>query len=89
MRSLLLAALAAAALATAGAGGAQAEPAQAVQAAAVAAGVALPVVQPGEPTPFQIVCLIAVVGGLFALIALMPDFDGWESGDGGEIGRDE
>ena len=26
----------------------------------------------------QLLSVIAVVGGLFALIGLMPDFDGWD-----------
>lgn len=87
MRSLLLAALAAAVLATAGAGGAHAGPAPAAQIGGVPA--IAPVSEPADPTPFQVVCLVAFVGGLFTLIALMPDFDGWESGDGGEVGGDE
>ena len=29
----------------------------------------------------ETLCLIAIVGGLFALIALMPDFDGSQPGD--------
>lgn len=46
-------------------------------------------VEPPDPTPGQALGLIAFVGGIFALIALMPDFDGWEPGDWGEIGGDE
>ena len=34
----------------------------------------------------ETVTLICLVGGLFALIALMPDFDGW--GDVEEDGED-
>ncbi len=36
---------------------------------------------PAEPTPTEQWSLIAIVGGLFALIALMPKFDGWGAGD--------
>jgi hypothetical protein len=30
---------------------------------------------------YQLLCAILLVGGLFALIALMPEFDGWREGD--------
>ena len=43
-----------------------------------------PAVDDSESTPW--LALIALVGGLFALIALMPDFDGW--GDVEEDGED-
>lgn len=33
---------------------------------------------PAPETLFGVICL---VGGLFALIGLMPDFDGWSSGE--------
>jgi hypothetical protein len=33
------------------------------------------------PSPQTLFGLICVVGGLFALIGLMPDFDGWGSGE--------
>ncbi len=36
---------------------------------------------PSEPTPTEQWSLIAVIGGLFAIIALMPKFDGWGAGD--------
>lgn len=39
---------------------------------------------PGPETMFGLIC---VVGGLFALIGLMPDFDGW--GPGEHEGRPE
>jgi len=34
------------------------------------------------PSPETLFGLICVVGGLFALIGLMPDFDGWGEQDG-------
>jgi hypothetical protein len=36
---------------------------------------------PPDPTPLQLLGLVGVIGCLFALIALMPDFDGWGAGD--------
>ena len=36
---------------------------------------------PSGPTPAEQWSLVAVLGGLFALIALMPKFDGWGPGD--------
>lgn len=42
---------------------------------------ATPAPEPPEPGGGAIAGLIAVVGGLFALIALMPDFDGTRAGD--------
>jgi hypothetical protein len=33
---------------------------------------------PSPPTLFGLIC---VLGGLFALIGLMPDFDGWSPGE--------
>jgi hypothetical protein len=40
---------------------------------------------PSAPTLFGLVC---VLGGLFALIGLMPDFDGWGSETDGRGERD-
>jgi hypothetical protein len=37
--------------------------------------------KPSGPTPGALLAMISIVGGLFALIALMPDFDGWHDGD--------
>jgi hypothetical protein len=34
-----------------------------------------------EPSLAVLVYLACFIGGLFALIALMPDFDGWNAGD--------
>jgi hypothetical protein len=31
-----------------------------------------------DPGPAQLAGLAAVIGGLFALLALMPEFDGWD-----------
>ena len=33
-------------------------------------------------TPRRLVGLVLAIGSIFALIALMPDFDGWAPGDG-------
>lgn len=32
---------------------------------------------PPDPTPLQLLGLAGLIASLFALIALMPDFDGW------------
>jgi hypothetical protein len=34
-----------------------------------------------QPSPRTLFGLVCVVGGLFLLIGLMPDFDGWGPGD--------
>jgi hypothetical protein len=36
---------------------------------------------PRELSPAEAVALIYTLGAFFALIALMPDFDGWREGD--------
>jgi len=36
---------------------------------------------PSQIPPQVLFGLICAIGGFFALIALMPDFDGWRSGD--------
>ncbi len=38
----------------------------------------------GRADPDQIAFLICFLGGLFALIALLPDFDGWRPGGPGD-----
>jgi hypothetical protein len=40
------------------------------------------------PSPQTLFGLICVLGGLFALIGLMPDFDGWGGEHEGRGGRD-
>lgn len=45
--------------------------------------------EPPDPTPGQVLGLVAFLGGLFALIALMPDFDGWGAGDGSDEDDDD
>jgi hypothetical protein len=37
----------------------------------------------------ELASVICVIGGLFALIALMPDFDGWREGDWDRRDSDE
>jgi hypothetical protein len=36
---------------------------------------------PAEPGPTEVLDMICIVGGLIALIALMPEFDGGQPGD--------
>jgi hypothetical protein len=36
---------------------------------------------PPDPTPLQLLGLAGLIASLFALIALMPDFEGWEATD--------
>ena len=36
---------------------------------------------PPELTPAEAVALIYILGAFFALLALMPQFDGWRDGD--------
>jgi hypothetical protein len=45
--------------------------------------------EPPDPTPSQALGLVALIGALFALIALMPDFDGWDAGDWGQQEGDD
>ena len=45
--------------------------------------------QPSALSTREVLCLIALVGAVFALIALMPKFDGrWDRQEGEEEGRD-
>jgi hypothetical protein len=45
--------------------------------------------QPSALSTREILCLVALVGAVFALIALMPKFDGrWDRQEGEEEGRD-
>jgi hypothetical protein len=39
--------------------------------------------RPAEPglSPAETVALIYILGAFFALLALMPEFDGWQDGD--------
>ena len=41
-----------------------------------------------EPTALELGGVFALIGMLFALIALMPDFDGWATGAGDKDGDD-
>jgi hypothetical protein len=43
---------------------------------------------PPELNPAEAVALIYIVGGFFALLALMPPFDGWREGDWDEQEED-
>jgi hypothetical protein len=36
---------------------------------------------PPDLNPAEVVALIYILGAFFALIALMPEFDGWRDGD--------
>jgi hypothetical protein len=47
---------------------------------------------PAGPTPMQVIGLVGAIGGLMALLALMPDFeggprDGWDRQEGDGEGR--
>ena len=43
----------------------------------------------GDLAPSELLSLICIIGGFFALIALMPDFDGWGGDSGGDEDEEE
>jgi hypothetical protein len=45
--------------------------------------------RPADLSPHDLLALVCLLGGFFALIALMPDFDGWGAGERDEQAGDE
>jgi len=45
--------------------------------------------QPAGPSGLQLFYLMCFIGGLFGLIAALPDFDGWQAGDWDHQGQDD
>jgi hypothetical protein len=44
---------------------------------------------PTEPDANQLLGLILIIGGVSALLALMPEFDGWRAGDWDKQEKDD